>query len=182
MDTKQTHVQTNTKNLNYSGTEAILWSLSFSHPPSQCRGFNPVMSVSGSLLVPAPRRQDPLPLPLKTRGRTPGSLWSRWLPRPLFGRAPGRMPLCCFGIPRLFTQRGRSIPRRIEGDGLMPEGEQLGAPAAASGEQRPVLTATQHSTAQRTTQRPFPPLPPSRNSWAYHSHLGHHSAYKSNVK
>lgn len=75
LDTKQTDVQSNTKNLNYSGTQVIVWSLSFSHPPPQCRGFNPVASVSGSRLGPAARRRDHLPGPgaggPETRGGTP---------------------------------------------------------------------------------------------------------------
>lgn len=93
-DTKHTDVQLNTKNLNYSETQAILLNLFFSHPPSQSQGFNPVTRVSGPS-GPAPRRQDPLPGPgvrrprPETRGGTAGlSPARRRLPRAPFGRAP----------------------------------------------------------------------------------------------
>lgn len=93
LDDKQTDVQSNTKILNYSGTQAILWNLSFSHPPPQCRGFNPVASVSGSRFGPAPGRRDHPPGPegAETRGgpAQPGPARRR-LPRLPSGGLRGR--------------------------------------------------------------------------------------------
>lgn len=100
LGTKQTDVQSNTKNLNYSGTQAVPLNLSFSQPPPQYRGFNPVMSVSGSLLRPCcivaasspgsgggrrPRPETP------SGTARPGSARRR-LPLPPLGRAPGLGP------------------------------------------------------------------------------------------
>lgn len=94
-DTKQTDVQSNTKKLYYSETQAILLNLFFSHPPSQSQGFNPVTRVSGNHLRPCPKAAGSPPGPgvrrprPETRGGTSGlSPARRRLPRALFGRAP----------------------------------------------------------------------------------------------
>lgn len=70
LDAEQPGVQSNARNLNYSGARAILWSLSFSHPPPQRRGFNPVASVSGSSSSPAPKGIIPRGRGAETRGGT----------------------------------------------------------------------------------------------------------------
>lgn len=134
MDTKQTDVQSNTKNLNYSGTQAILSSLSFSHPPPRCRGFNPVMSVSGSLLGPCPGAAgsapgvggwNSRPRP-KTRGGTARPVPSRpfpsrpvpsrRLPPPPLGRARGPEAALVLRHPRAHcTKTSQHRPEQPKG-------------------------------------------------------------------
>lgn len=206
LDTKQTDVVSNTMNLNYSGTQAILLSLSFSHPPSRCRGFNPVMSVSGTLLGPCPKAAGSAPGacgggqaaavgdPRRNPPGRPGP--ARRLPPPPLGRAPGPGPDATLVLrhPRAHcTETSEHPPEQPKGMGSSQRADYPrvhgGSAAAAPGTRlQPVLT-TQHNRTQHntTSSLPAPPsLPPnSRNSWVHHNHqqfFGHHGAYKSNVK
>lgn len=162
-----------TKNLNYSGTQAILLFLSFSHPPPRCRGFNPVMNVSGSLPRPCLRAAGSSPWP-GGRATAAGDPW-RFIPPPRGREGPG----CRSGVSASLSSVHKDVgtsPGAARGRGLMPEGvfsrERGGSVAAAPSSILCRLGATPafssaHRTAaiqQHTTQHNVVPPSPSQQT------------------
>lgn len=123
LDAKQTTVEPNKKNLNYSGTQVILWSLSFSLPPPQCRGFNPVACQGDASALPQAAGSSPGPGGPETRGRTaqPGRARRR-LPRLPSGGLRCRAPRWCLGMAEPAVQRRRSILRSSPRGWAYPKG------------------------------------------------------------